>query len=292
MTRSAGPLRLLLAALGVLWLASAAAQSEDTSRGVHIIGEPPADAAPVPSPPPAPPSGVPPVPTLHAPAPPPANPPPLQQAAPSPPVLLPPAPQPTPALAPALPPRPQPGQAALSPIRPQDLGAMQASLKMRNPAGVKLDILPRAELQVGEKIALRVATRKQGYLVLVDVDTAGKLTQIYPNRRSLLLAKDGQDTSNLIKPGRPLTIPEIGNPYAGFEFVASPPTGVAMIVAILSDRPVQMLDLPDVPPSLVGQGGAVGYLTDWTRNLRIARAGSGGFEEAEWSFDAKLYVVR
>jgi hypothetical protein len=170
---------------------------------------------------------------------------------------------------------------------------MQASLRGRNAAGVVLEILPRTELQVGEKIALRVATRKQGYLVLVDVDATGKLTQIYPNRRSLLLAEGGQETANLVKPGRAITIPEIGDPYAGFEFVASPPAGFAMILAILSDRPVQMLDLPDVPPSLIGQGGAISYLTDWTRNLRIASAGATGqLQEANWSFDAKLYQIR
>jgi hypothetical protein len=170
---------------------------------------------------------------------------------------------------------------------------MQASLKAKNPAGIAVEILPRAELKIGEKIALRVATRKQGYLVLVDVDATGKLTQIYPNRRSLLAAQDGQENINLIKPGRSVTIPEIGNPYAGFEFVAAPPTGVAMVVAILSDRPVQMLDLPDVPSSLIGQGGAISYLTDWTRNLRIASGdASGRLEEATWSFDAKLYVIR
>jgi hypothetical protein len=193
---------------------------------------------------------------------------------------------PPPALSPTTPP--------LSVTPPVNLSALQSSLTAKNPAGVKVEILPHAELKVGEKIALRVVTKKQGYLVLVDVDAAGKLTQIYPNRRSLLLAQDSQETANLIKPGERITIPERRNPYAGFEFVASPPVGVAMIIAILSDRPVQMLDLPDIPPSLVGQSAAVSYLTNWTRNLRIARAGGGPdhLQEANWSFDAKLYVIR
>jgi hypothetical protein len=182
----------------------------------------------------------------------------------------------------------------LSTTPPANLSTLQASLTAKNPSGVSLDILPNAELKVGEKIVLRVATKKQGYLVLVDVDAAGKLTQIYPNRRSLMLAQDNQETANLIKPGERVTIPQRGNPYAGFEFIASPPAGVAMIIAILSDRPVQMLDLPDIPPSLVGQSAAVSYLTNWTRNLRIARAGGGPdhLEQANWSFAAKLYAIR
>ena len=301
MARFVGPCPLLLGGIGAICLASSAlAQEEDNSRAVRIIEEAPAASSPATG---APSLNPPPAPVLQPPAAQPAPPPPqLQPPAPqqpalhTPPVptlLAPAEPAPTPTVAPSPPSSAGASHAALGVARPPNLGAMQASLRGRNAAGVVLEILPRTELQVGEKIALRVATRKQGYLVLVDVDAAGKLTQIYPNRRSLLLAEGGQETANLVKPGRPITIPEIGDPYAGFEFVASPPAGFAMIVAILSDRPVQMLDLPDVPPALIGQGGAISYLTDWTSNLRIASAGATGqLQEANWSFDAKLYQIR
>ena len=266
--------RLFAGCLVMVSLAApGAAQTEDNSRAVRIIEEPPATTSP--------PGGQPPS---------------LQPVRPQPPSLQAPALQPSVPLAapaPIVPRRPDAGQAALAPLPPPDLGAVQASLRTKNSAGVVVDVLPRTKLRVGEKIALRVATKKRGYLVLVDVDATGKLTQIYPNRRSLLLAQESKDTANLITPGQPVTIPELGNPYAGFELVASPPAGVAMIVAILSDRPVQMLDLPEIPPSLIGRGGAIGYLTDWTRNLRIAQAGpSGRLEKAIWSFDAKLYEIR
>ena len=55
----------------------------------------------------------------------------------------------------------------------------------------------------------------------------------------------------------------------GFEFVASPPLGSAMVVALLSDQPVQLIDLPDMPPSLVGQNSAVGFLSKLASELRI-----------------------
>lgn len=317
MPRFAGLCLLLLGGIGTVCFASPAlAQEEDNSRAVRIIEEAPGASAPPAASPPAAPTpspAVPPAATLQPPAAPVLQPPATAQPSPPPPQLRPPAPQqpalhqpppvptllapaeppPTPTVAPAPPSSPGTSQAALGVAPPPDLGAVQASLKGRNAAGVTLEILPRTELQVGEKIALRVATRKQGYLLLVDVDSSGKLTQIYPNRRSLLLAEGSQETANLVKPGRPVTIPEIGDPYAGFEFVASPPAGVAMIVAILSDRPVQMLDLPDIPPSLIGQGGAISYLTDWTSNLRIASAGATDqLQQANWSFDAKLYRIR
>jgi len=291
MARIAGLHHLLVGGISAIWLASpGAAQTEDNSRAVRIIEDPPASTAPAaPSLSPPPPSLRPQSlqsPSLQPPTLPPQS---LQTPSLQPPSLQPP---PAPVVAPAPPSRPDPAHAALGPVAPPDLGAVQASLRTRNPAGVVVEILPRTELRVGEKIALRIATKKQGYLVLVDIDAAGKLTQIYPNRRSLLLVQDGNESANLIKPGQPITIPQVGNPFAGFEFVAAPPTGVAMIVAILSDRPVQMLDLPDIPASIVGQGAAIKYLTDWTSNLRIARAdASGRLEEATWSFDAKLYAI-
>ena len=185
--------------------------------------------------------------------------------------LSPPPPSPPPAIA-AMPPRFLP--------------------KAENSAGVALDIQPGPEVQVGGKVTFRVSAKRPGYLILVDVDAAGRVTQIFPNRGSLLRI-GSRENLNLIKPGRAMTIPEPGNAYAGFEFVAAPPTGTAMVVAILSDRPVQMLDLPDVPTEVAGQPEALNYIADAARSLRIASASeSRGLLEARWSFDARLYVVR
>ena len=162
-------------------------------------------------------------------------------------------------------------------------------IKVQNPAGVELAILPDVELATGTRVSLRIATKQQGYLIVVDVDPTGKLTQIYPNRHSLQLL-ESRETLNLIKPGQPITIPNRHNPFAGFEFVASPPSGVAMLVAILSDRPVHLVDLPDVAPPQNGQA-AFDQLMEVARQLRIARE-DGALAETKWSFDAKLYLVK
>jgi hypothetical protein len=162
-------------------------------------------------------------------------------------------------------------------------------LKADNPAGLSIEILPRADLPVGAHVTFKVTSRKRGYLMLVDVDAAGKLTQIYPNQNSL--TRRVRDNSNLIRPGRAVMVPDKDNPLAGFEFVASPPEGVAMIVAVLSDRAVQVIDLPDVPRQFTGQAAALDYLTALAKSLRIPDE-SGDLEEAKWSFDAKFYRIR
>ena len=182
-----------------------------------------------------------------------------------------------------------PAAAAALSTAPVDVRRM--SIRAENAAGLDLAILPDIELASGSKVTFRIATRKPGYLILVDVDAAGKLTQIYPNRHTLQ-TRESREQLNLIKPGQAITIPQSGDPYAGFEFVASPPAGVAMIVAILSDRPVHLVDLPDIAPPQSGQA-SFDQLFEVARQLRIAREDQPGtLQEPKWSFDAKLYVVR
>ncbi len=317
MSSIAAVLRIL--ATGMLCAATVTApvaQEDDNSRAVRIIDQPSGPSSPAPAAPasaapaapptaPPPPAAIPPAAAVPSPALPPAA------ALPPPEVLLPaPTVPPPPTLKPALPPAAaapppatlppaQPPAAAMPPPfelspPPPAIAATPPHIlpKAENSAGVTLDIQPGPEVQVGGKVTFRVSARKSGYLILVDVDAAGRVTQIFPNRGSLLKI-GSREKLNLLKPGRAMTIPEPGNAYAGFEFVAAPPTGTAMVVAILSDRPVQMLDLPDVPSEVAGQAEALSYIANAARSLRIASASaSRGLLEARWSFDAKLYVVR
>jgi hypothetical protein len=172
---------------------------------------------------------------------------------------------------------------------PDDLAALTNSVKVANPAEVSVDILPGAQITMGARVSFRISAKKQGYLILVDVDAAGKLTQIFPNPLSLL--RGGNKTANLIRPGRPLQIPNPAEVLAGFEFIASPPAGTAMVVAILSDRPLQLIDLPDLPPTMTGQAAAADFLTKFASELRIPDD-NGRLLETRWSFDVKFYAIR
>jgi Domain of unknown function (DUF4384) len=168
----------------------------------------------------------------------------------------------------------------------------ETRIKVANAAGLSVEISPDAEIAIGTTVSFRISTRKEGYLLLLDVDATGKLTQIYPNPMSLMSAPGGRQRSNLVKPGKPVLIPDPTDAHAGFEFVASPPHGTAMVVALLSDRAVQMIDLPDLPANLVGQADALGHLSNMARELRIPSADAGRLQEARWSLDAKFYSVR
>src|SRR5260370_19846380 len=117
-------------------------------------------------------------------------------------------------------------------ISPMRLELLNSTVKVENTAGVSVNLLPKLEVSVGSKIGFRIATKKTGYLILLDVDASGRLTQIFPNPTA---ATHGlRDATNLIKPGRPLTLPQLGTPYAGFCFVSDLPAAITIVVAWLS----------------------------------------------------------
>ena len=173
-----------------------------------------------------------------------------------------------------------------SPAVPSDLDTE----KVANPAEVKVEMMPGQTVSVGSRVSFRVTSKKAGYLVLVDVDATGHLTQIYPNTASLV--RNTRPNGNYIKPGGKLTIPLASDPYGAVEYVVSPPNGQAMIVAILSAQSVQILDLPDVPPEAKNQSDKLAFLARWTSELRIPDDATNQLREARWSFNAKSYTIQ
>jgi hypothetical protein len=170
------------------------------------------------------------------------------------------------------------------------LERLNATVKVENPAGVSVDLIPRLEVAAGSKIGFRVTAKKAGHLVLVAVDPAGKLTQIFPDPMG---ATHGvRDAINFIRPGRPLTLPQVGTPYAGFEFVADQSTGIAVVIALLSDRPVQVVDLPDTPPPGFAPDETLKYVRDQARTLKVPNPNGGELEQPNWSIDGKFYLIR
>jgi len=170
------------------------------------------------------------------------------------------------------------------------LELLNSTVKVENSAGVSVDVVPKLEVSVGSKIGFRIATKKTGYLILLDVDASGKLTQIFPNPTA---ATHGlRDVTNLIKPGRPLALPQLGTPYGGFDFVADLPAGIALVVALLSDKPVQVVDLPDTPPPAFAPGDTLKYVRDQARTLKVPNPDGGRLEQPNWSIDGKFYLIK
>jgi uncharacterized protein DUF4384 len=158
-----------------------------------------------------------------------------------------------------------------------------------NPAGLSVEILRSPDL--GAAINIRVGARRSGYLMVLDIDTGGKLRQIFPNRATLAQAGESRKIANLLERGKTVTLPDPVDP--ALRMVVGSPAGIAMIVAVLSDQSLQLLDLPDVPPELMGRVEALKYIVEAAHTLRIEpRDGKGRFIEPKLSFAAKFYRVR
>lgn len=159
-----------------------------------------------------------------------------------------------------------------------------------NQAELSVQMLPGQTVTVGSYVSFKITSKKPGYIVLVDVDVRGHLTQIYPNTAAL--ARTNRTNGNLIKPGNPLTVPLPTDPYAGVRYLVSPPNGQAMVVGILSAAPVQILDLPDVPAEILGKPDMmVAYLYKRVRELRVPDE-DNQLRETKWSFDARPYTIQ
>jgi len=156
-------------------------------------------------------------------------------------------------------------------------------------SSVSIEILPSQTVRVGGKVSFGVTARKAGYLILVDVDAEGRMSQIFPTAE--LLAQSGEDDVNRVKPGVQFVVPTPAARQRGFEYAVVPPTGSAVVVAILSERRVQLLDLPDLPPKLQNQVDTLSYLSDWTSKLRVPDNDSGKLLLNNWSFGIKSYSI-
>jgi hypothetical protein len=159
-----------------------------------------------------------------------------------------------------------------------------------NTANVSLQMNPDQSVSVGTKISFRVTTRKPGYLLLVDIDANGNMSQIFPSPEMIVQSQEA--ATNFIKPGEELLIPNSAAKKRGFEYVITPPIGEAAVVAILSDRRVQILDLPDDARKPRTEAETIGYLTGWTSELRVPDPDTGKLQPSNWSFDIKKYSIR
>jgi hypothetical protein len=162
--------------------------------------------------------------------------------------------------------------------------------KAENSSDVSIEMTAGRNIDVGTEVLFRVSVAKPGYVMLVDIDAAGKMSQIYP-RLELLSRFNGPDM-NLVKPGKQLLIPSDEQKEQGFKYVVTPPIGSSSVIAILSEKRVQLLDLPDLPQDVKTQADVISSLSKWMDELRIPDAKTGKLEQTNWSIAVKPYSIQ
>jgi len=161
--------------------------------------------------------------------------------------------------------------------------------ELPNAANLTLQMTPDSA-EIGTKVSFRITTKKPGYLLLVDVDAFGRMTQIFPNPEMIVQSQEA--ATNFIRPGEEMLIPNSTAKKLGFEYVMAPPHGTAAMVAILSDRRVQILDLPDNAQKQRTEAETISYLAGWTNGLRVPDPSTGKLQSSNWSFTIKQYSIR
>ncbi len=171
---------------------------------------------------------------------------------------------------------------------PSSAARPMAAPQLSNAAGLSFDLMPGEDIRIGSRMLFRVSAKRGGYVLVFDVDATGRTSQIFPNVFSRVEEKSDE---NRIAAGAPVAIPEPGS--RRYEFVASPPAGVGMVVVVHSDTPLQVIDLPDVPTDLLGRPEAAEFVRSATAGLRFISAdGAVSAKQPDLSFAARYYVLR
>jgi secreted trypsin-like serine protease len=138
--------------------------------------------------------------------------------------------------------------------------AVDNAFGAENPAGLKVDFAQGTQVRVGQQVQFRVSAREAGYLLLFDVTPDGVMTQIFPSQLSMRTALGARRNSNRIEPGRPFLLPDPSDSYAGFDFEIDPPSGEGRLLAVLCDRPVKWLKIPEKPRSFETRTESLGFI--------------------------------
>ncbi len=153
-----------------------------------------------------------------------------------------------------------------------------------NPVQAKLEILPSAAFRLGEVMQIRVTSPRDGYLVVLDLDARGQVTQIFPNQFS-----DKAGKQNRIVANRPITIPDA---YYGFQFRAREPVGRGQLLAIVSEDPVPLDSLLNQHKDLQVIARPETYLTALVQPLRQPWTGDRFNRQVAWSLVKVKYEIR
>jgi len=148
-------------------------------------------------------------------------------------------------------------------------------LTRKNPAGLKIEILPSPTLKVGKAMKMRLRSDHDGYLIVLDINKEGELTTLFPNKYS------DQRQQGYLKVGQSLIIPDA---YYGFDFEVHKQTqGILVAILVEGDLTVVREVLP-VPFEGIKESYAIGILQQLRQQLDKTVPNEKGIEESiRWS---------
>ena len=144
-------------------------------------------------------------------------------------------------------------------------GGDGVQIRIDSMAPVKTDQL---EFPVDSVIEIVVESAYDGHLVLLDINAAGEMVQIFPNELSLQ-----SGVSNSISAGQSVRLPGAD---AGFHFQVEPPVGSGMLIAVVSQESTQLANLVSQYKDLSVVPRPNAYLVEMGEALRT------GGDDSRW----------
>lgn len=109
------------------------------------------------------------------------------------------------------------------------LGTVDALLAHGNQAGLRLDLLPDSRYRVGDKMVIKLRSRRAGTLLLFDLNAAGEMYQLFPNDYLREDSRTGE-----VAAGAQLYVPDA---YMGFDLEMDSTLGRGRVIALLMEDP-------------------------------------------------------
>lgn len=136
-------------------------------------------------------------------------------------------------------------------------------------ASVRIEIQPGSQVLVGDDIEVFVESERDGNLVLLDVDTAGRLYQLFPNRLSVQAG-----VSKRIRAGERVALP---GRQSGLRVQAMPPIGRGLLIAVVSEDSAALEELSSRHKDLLVISRPEAYVVELSEVLGAnGRAGEAG----------------
>ena len=160
-----------------------------------------------------------------------------------------------------------------------------AALGHGNAADVRLEMLPSRRVRLDQELIYRVHSGRSGHLLLVDVNAAGEVTQLFP------YALPGRPTPDArIEAGGTV---EIGRPGSRIRLWAAEPTGPGTLFAVVTEDPVSLDGLVSADRGFESVADAPRWLRAIGERLREPLMSKDGTwtRTRRWSFARLDYEI-
>ncbi|MDK9695567.1 MAG: trypsin-like serine protease [Siculibacillus sp.] len=136
-----------------------------------------------------------------------------------------------------------------------------------NPAEVRIRVADKGA-------TARVTVRKPGWLILVRIGENGAMQQVWPDLGELRKRPRLDPDVNLLRSDRETTVPL---PAAGAN-------GRSILLAVVADKPLQAVDLPERNGNPLDAAGGLVFFHDHVKTLVVPDFASGTLSAVRWSF--------